>query len=317
MSDALRDPHKAGSQTGLAMAAEVLTLQSERQQLQLVPQLGGGVALWNWNTAQGPLPLLRPWDGSLQDPGNLACFPLLPWSNRITQGGFAHQGVHYAVRENRAGEPYPIHGDAWQQAWRVQSHTAQEVVIKLESRRHNDNPHEYDAQQRFSLLEDGLRITLKLTHRNRVSLLYGLGFSPCFVFDADSRLQAAASGVWLSGPDPIPIAHSSTLPPGWDFSEPAPLAAGQPLDNCFTGWDGEMRLSRPREHLMLVMRIKENSGYYVLQRCAGARYFSFQPVTHPIDAFHSKSRPGLVALANGESVLLEMDLRVEELDQLA
>jgi aldose 1-epimerase len=295
------------------MSIDLLTLSNQRQQLQLAPGSGAGIARWDWSTPLGEVSLLCPANG-LQDPFCLGGLALLPWSNRMTQGGFAHQGVHYAVPENRAGEPYPIHGDGWMQSWNVASQGEDEAVLRLESRRHHGNPHEYDAQQHIRLHENGFSLTLAVTHRGRVSLPYGLGMSLCFACDQDSRLQAPASGIWLSGPDPIPIAHTSSFPAGWDFRRPAPPAAGQPLDNCYTGWDGEMRLSRPREHLMLMLRMKENSGYYVLQRAQGASHFSFAAVTHPIDAFHAKARPGLVSLANGESLTMELDLQVQRME---
>lgn len=293
----------------------MVNLENAQQQLQLMPELGGGIAAWSWKpTEASQVPLLRPWDGHTQDPAALASFPLLPWSNRITQGGFAHQGIHHALKDNRAGEPYPLHGDGWQQPWTVRSASDTQAVLELQSRRHNGNPHEYDAEQEFSLLEDGLRLRLKLTHRGRTSLLYGLGWHLCFALDAGSRLQASASGVWLSGPDPIPVAHSTTFPPGWDFHLPAPMAAETVIDNCYTGWDGKMRLSRPEQHLLLALEMKDNSGYFVLAHAQSADALSFSPVTHPIDAFHAKARPGLVSLTAGESLTVEVNLRVQRME---
>jgi aldose 1-epimerase len=295
------------------VSATILKLEDAQQQVQLLPAVGGGIARWNWNSGGDWFPVLRPWDGQSDDPCRLGGFPLLPWCNRITQGGFAHQGVHYALQENRAGEPYPIDGDGWQQPWQVGSHSERSAVLTLQSRRHLGNPHEYDAEQAFELKQDSLHIRLKVTHRGRTSLPYGLGMHLCFAAQAGSRLQAASNGVWLSGPDLVPIAHSSSFPPGWDFSQPAQFAADSAIDNCFTGWDGEMRLSLGALQRMLVLRMKNNSGFYILQRKAQASDFCFSPVTHPIDAFHAKARPGLVALAQGESAVLELELKVEKL----
>ena len=295
------------------MDTEILTLQDGQQRLRLVPQLGGGISSWDWQTPQGGLALMRPWDGKSSDPASLACFPLVPWSNRITQGGFAHQGVHYALQNNYAGEPYPIHGDGWLQPWSVESHSAHAAVFRLQSRKHGGNPHEYDAQLRYELLEDGLRLMLKVTHRGRAPLPYGLGLHPCFSCDEATRLQFHARGGWLSGPDAVPIAHTEEFPPGWDFGEPAPPDGAGAIDNCYTGWDGVMRASHPREHLMMVMTMEKNSGTCVLMHPQNGRYFCFEPVSHPIDAFHVKGRPGLVSLAQGESAQIEVTLRVEKM----
>lgn len=296
------------------MSSQILKLEDAQQQLELIPALGGGIARWNGNSGAEWFPLLRPWDGQSDDPCRLGGFPLVPWCNRVTQGGFAHQGVHYALQENRAGEPYPIDGDGWLQAWQVSRHSERGASLTLQSRRHLGNPYEYDAEQGFELEPDGLRIRLKLTHRGRHSLPYGLGMHLCFAAQAGSRLQAGATGVWLSGPDLVPIAHSSSFPAGWDFTQPGQFADDSAIDNCFTGWDGEMRLSLGASKRMLVLRMKDNSGFYILQRKAHASDFCFSPVTHPIDAFHAKSRPGLVSLAQGESAVLELLLKVEKLE---
>ncbi|EWH01852.1 aldose epimerase family protein [Halomonas sp. BC04] len=44
----------------------------------------------------------------------MGLYPLLPWSNRISAGGFDWRGQHYPLAGNLAGEPLPIHGDGWQ-----------------------------------------------------------------------------------------------------------------------------------------------------------------------------------------------------------
>ena len=83
------------------------------QHLGLVPSLGGSVAAWQAEHPQGSdgrLDLWRPWDGVTQDLYQLASFPMVPWSNRISGGGFTHDGQFHPMQPNRAGEPYPIPG---------------------------------------------------------------------------------------------------------------------------------------------------------------------------------------------------------------
>lgn len=60
------------------------------QRLGLLPSLGGGVAAWQLASVPGALDgldLWRPWNGS-PDLYSLASLPLVPWSNRISAGGF-------------------------------------------------------------------------------------------------------------------------------------------------------------------------------------------------------------------------------------
>ncbi|MDO8298431.1 aldose 1-epimerase [Lacisediminimonas sp.] len=292
------------------METRLLVLENAQQRLRLVPELGGGIASWDWKPAAGEQALLRAWDGVSDDRYTLACFPLLPWSNRITQGGFAHHGVHHPIRNNRHGEPYPIHGDGWLQPWHVLESDGGSAVLGLSSRRFDGNPYEYDAEQGFELLPEGLRVSLKVTHRGRTALPYGLGLHPYFVCNSSTRLQARSSGVWLSGEDAIPITYSTGLPVGWDFNEPAAVCGGGLIDNCFSGWDGVMRVAYPDSGLGVLMRVAPVSGYSLLYRPAGGGFFCFEPISHPIDAFHVKAKPGLVSLRNGESLRMLVSFSV-------
>ena len=59
------------------------------QRLGLVPSLGGSVAAWQLDRPQGLFDLWRPWDGKTPDLYRLASFAMVPWSNRISGGGFS------------------------------------------------------------------------------------------------------------------------------------------------------------------------------------------------------------------------------------
>lgn len=291
------------------MQTTIVTLESPQQTLRLLPLLGGGIASWNWRTQAGAVPLLRPWDEKSEDRYTLACFPLVPWSNRITQGGFAHQGVHYPIHTNRDGEPYPIHGDGWLQPWHTAHASPRSAVLSLQSSGHGGNPYIYEARQMFELAENGFSLALTVTNRGRKTLPYGLGLHPYFPSNDATRLQARADGVWLSGADPIPLGHTANLPPDWNYNQPAPVQ-GSLIDNCFSGWDGIAHISYPDRVLMLSMHMQDCKGYSLLYRPPEGGFFCFEPITHPIDAFHMKGRPGLVMLEPGRSFSLHVNFAV-------
>ena len=62
----------------------------------------------------------------------LGCEFLVPWSNRISGGGFQFDGRFHAVEPNVPGEPFPIHGDGFQRAWRIAGHSATEAELVLD-----------------------------------------------------------------------------------------------------------------------------------------------------------------------------------------
>ena len=285
------------------MAERILKIESARQSLDVAPGLGGAVTAWNWRADGTEMPLFRAWDGASTDRYSFACFPLVPWTNRISHGGFEHEGRFYPIQPNREGEPYPIHGDGWLQAWDISEQRADFVKLSLESKRYEGNPYHYRSSQSFLLLPDGLQIDLTVTHLGRDSLPYGLGLHPYFVRNTRTLFCAHAEGVWLSGGDPIPVEHTTRLPPGWDYEKPAPLD-GEMIDNCYTGWNGKALIDYPDRGIAVTMLMPDCNGYSLLYRPPGRDFFCFEPVTHPIDAFHLPDQPGLTVLSRGESLAL-------------
>jgi aldose 1-epimerase len=283
------------------MGIDTFSLENDFQRLELAPSLGAAITAWEWKTAGGGAPLLRPWNRKTPDRYTTACFPLIPWSNRITAGGFEVDGKHYPVKPNREGEAYPIHGDGWLQPWTVEGRTHDRVTLTLESDRFDDNPYTYRGVMHIALLDDGMTIDLSATHLGEAPLPYGLGLHPYFPRDGRTRLRARADGVWLSGDDPIPVRHTSEFPAGWDYNQPSPLD-GDLIDNGFSGWDGEALIEWPDRKLSLRMTMLPNSGFSLLFRPPGQAYFCFEPITHPIDAFHMPGRPGMAMLKRGDTV---------------
>lgn len=284
------------------------------QHLGLVPNLGGGVAAWRLDRAQDTLDLWRPWDGHNPDRYSLASFAMLPWSNRISGGGFEHDGQFHPMAPNRAGEPYPIHGDGWLQPWALTQPEQDTLVMTLESHRFDGNPYDYHATQTFRLLEGGLDQTVSVTHLGNAPLPYGLGLHPWFLRSPQTRLQAAVQGVWLSGADPLPTAHTEDFPASWDLRKGLDVN-GTLVDNAFTGCSGQARIDWPEHQLRLEMRVPDihdrglDDGYCLLYRPPLGPTFCFEPVTHPIDAFHVPGQPGLRVLHPGERLALQVQWR--------
>jgi aldose 1-epimerase len=286
------------------MGSPIISLESATQRLQLLPTLGGSVASWDWKAEEDWTPIFRPWNGLSEDRYTFACFPLVPWSNRMTHGGFDHDGVFYLVRPNREEEPYPIHGDGWLQEWQIDRQTENSIRLLLEAHKFDGNPYDYVSAQTFTLLPDGLEIVLNVTHLGSKPLPYGLGFQPYFVRNTATRLRAKTKGVWLSGGDPIPTDHTQNFPPTWDYNEASPLD-GPLIDNCFTGWNGQAVVAYPDRGFSVTMSMADSNGYSWMYRPPDLSYFCLAPITHPINAFHMQGRPGLVELSTNESLTLK------------
>lgn len=294
-------------------------LRAAGQHLGLVPSLGGGVAAWRVDRPDGPLDLWRPWDGCTLDMYQLASFAMLPWSNRISGGGFVHGAQFHPMRPNRVGEPGPIHGDGWLQAWSLTQHAADTAVMELESHGFDGNPHDYAAIQTFRLVEGGLDQTVAVRHLGAAPLPYGLGLHPWFPRDGSTRIVAPVQGVWLSGDSPLPTVHTSEFPPTWNLNEGI-SANGELIDNGYTGWGGTASIQWPTRGLQLTARmprfaIDGGTGHHfcLVYRPLQGPAFCFEPITQPIDAFNLPGQPGLRVLATGEELVLAVQWRFSQI----
>jgi aldose 1-epimerase len=293
------------------MNTEIVSIESARQRLQVLPEYGGAVGAWDWKNGVDWLPLFRPWDGVCADRYTVSCFPLVPWSNRIGGGGFEHEGQFYPIHANRTEEHYPLHGDGWLQRWEVVERDDERIKIALESKHFDRGPYHYRSTQTFQLLPDGLQIDLTATHMGQGSLPFGLGLHPYFTCNAATRLQFRAEGVWLFSAESMPTDHTTHIPPDWDYNEPAALE-GPLIDTCYTGWNGRATIDYPDRGLRLSMVMPDCNGYVLLYRKPDAGYFCLEPITHPVDAFHMPDQPGLVYLGHGESLALRAKFLVSE-----
>ena len=114
-----------------------MILTSPSLLLEIEPAWGGGLVRFDWIADGAAAPLMRTFDrtaSSLEtpDPNRLACYPLIPWSGRVSGGGFSIEGHRIDLPLNRAEEAWPIHGSGWQRAWQVADASACEASLTLE-----------------------------------------------------------------------------------------------------------------------------------------------------------------------------------------
>lgn len=273
--------------------------------LTIVPEIGGGVARLDWRG----VPVLRPWDGS-NDPNALGCYPLLPWSNRVSGGGIEAGGRFWPLPANVPGEPYPIHGDGWQRPWQVARQAAAEIVLALASDR--QPPFDYRAELTYALSSDALTMRLAVEHRGAVTAPYGLGFHPWLPRTPGTRLELAAREVWLETADHLP---AGKVPigerPGWDFTRGRALPDAW-INNAFVGWAGTARVCWPERGLRLTVTASPALATCILYSPGrDAAFFCLEPVSHPVDAFHLPGMPGLRLLRAGERLEVACSLAVE------
>ena len=289
------------------MATTLLTLSDSLTQLTLAPELGA--SLVNWTRLSDGRALLRHSDEqalAAANPRRLACYPLLPWSNRIGGGGFDTPAGWQALSANTDHESLPIHGSAWQQPWQVVDVTSDSASLQLDSQ----SPFPYHATLHVQLSEGCLHLRLQATHLGQHPTWYGLGLHPYLPRNAHTRLQAKAAGVWLCGEDKL-SSQWIELPQVWNFEEPTSLPQ-QLVDNAFTQWPGHARIIQQDAGYQLVCTAHGCDVFLLF--CPQAQdFFCFEPVTHPVNAHHLPQRPGLQLMAPGQSCRLSFSLHYQAL----
>ena len=276
-----------------------LTLQNDRLLAQVVPDIGGGLARLDWLGGAGPVPLLRALPDDFAGtplPGQLACFPLLPWSNRMAPSGFEFEGVRHVPAPNRAGEPCPIHGDGWQQAWTLAAHDGTSLTLTLD--RTDARPFSYTAQLRYTLAGESLIVDLAVRNAGAAALPFGIGLHPWMPDPQGAFLQAGATGVWMSGQDKLPLGREP-IPDYWRFERLRSLP-WDGVDHAFEGWNGAARIAWPRRGVSL--QVQADMDYFILYVPPGRDFFCFEPVDHPVNAHNLPGYPGLTVLAPGATL---------------
>lgn len=265
--------------------------------------MGAGLAgLW-----AGERPVLRPWTGRLEDgPFALSCNLLVPFSNRISGGGFAYEGKHYSLAANLQGEACPIYGDAFQRPWRTVALTEGSAELRLG--KGEIGPFRHSAAISYELSQGSLETRLSVTNTGDVVLPFGLGLHPWFPRDEDTRLQFCATGQWPEAPDHLPATKTPVPFVGeCPWQEPAPLPKG--WINCgFSGWDGRTEITQGKAAKSLRITSEGLGTALLYSPSASADFFCFEPVSHPVDAHNLSGQPGLARLQPGDTLSARVSL---------
>lgn len=264
----------------------MLTLTSGETSVVLAPEIGAGIVGW----MRGRTPVMRraiPEAAADGDPHAMACFPLLPYCNRIGRACFTWQGVDYQLARNFGDHPHAIHGMGWQRPWAVESAASRAATFGLDHRPDPSWPFAFHAEVSYRLEAGGLIVDMAITNRHGFAIPAGLGLHPYFPKAHDPALRFNAAAAWANGADALP-ATFGPVPDDWRHTDYRPVAASR-LDNCFTGWDGAASVKAGPASL----RIEASAVFRNLQVFTPHRadFFCVEPVTHIPDALNRPDLP--------------------------
>lgn len=282
-------------------------LQVGDYRLALDPKRGGSVAGFEWRGT----PLFRGTCGpSILD---TACFPLVPFANRIAHGRFATDGREVRLTPNFPGRPHPhpLHGFGWLSVWRPSVRAGGRVVLHHEHPG-GEWPWAYRAEQEFVLSGDGLRHAISLENRSREAMPAGLGLHPYMPRDGRTILHAPHRTEWSMNADGLPAAPDERAAPR-DWWEGAPVAA-RAVDTVYAGRAGPMRIVWPARATALAVEPSPELPFTHVYVPPDASFLCVEPVSHLPDAVNRPEPPettGLRILLPDERLRAHVDYRAE------
>lgn len=296
--------------------AATIELKAGDLTLSFAPTIGGAIAGFR----KRDFPLMRPTSPEALSEGLVrltSSYPLIPYSNRIAEGRFAHEGVEHQIALNFGEHPHSVHGNAWQRPWQVLDRTSTHCRLVLEHDADGEAakewPFAYRAEQIFDLDDQGFTLTLVLENRDTRSMPAGFGLHPFFPRHPNVRLQFFASQVYQTGPGSLPT-DAVAVPEAWDYR--SLRAVGEPqLDNCFRDWDGKARINFEEAGIGLRIEAEPVFNHVVVYVPAGRDFFAVEPVSHMNNAVNRRdiADNGLRNLAPGERMTGSVRFALETL----
>jgi aldose 1-epimerase len=288
---------------------ETVVISDGHAEVLIVPAMGAGLARYDWLIEGRREPLFRTCrDLDQASFIDLANFNMVPWSNRISGGGFTLDGHFHALLPNVAGQKLPIHGNGFQLPWTVQSVTPTSATLALSSK--GPGPYVYDAEMTYGLAAGALTMTLAMTNRASQRLPFGGGFHPWLPREPGLTVQAQVQRRVLKDADIMPIGDVAAADdPSLDFSRGIAFPDTL-LDTDYLGWDGLAKIRWVQRGIELTVDATRDPH---LRTCiiyspgAHADFFCFEPVNHRSDAHNMPGGPeahGLVLLNPQEQLAL-------------
>ena len=186
---------------------------------------------------QAPIPLMRPLpvgsDSTRPDPNQLACYPLVPWSNRIGHGRFSSKAARSRCAELPAESrtrSTATAGSAPGACW-----TAAPTRSSLGSTARLARS-SIAGMLDYELRDDALIVELSVDNRGEARMPFGLGLHPWFDRTPGVRLRARRKACgWPGTGCAAGRSRRRSAPTGVRAARPLPHRL---VDNCFTGWSG-------------------------------------------------------------------------------
>ena len=213
----------------------LLSLRAGRLAVDLAPEAGGSIARF---TIDDSIDVLRPASAEALASGrgnDTACYPLVPFSNRIADGHLAFDGQQVVLEPNWPGLRHPMHGDGWAHSWRVERSDARSAELSYGHDGRDGWPFRYRARQSYRLDGDAFSVGMSIENLESQAVPAGLGLH-LFLRASPTPTSPATRATALAGCRSP--ADGARCRAGTMELRPSRPVDGVVLGNCFDGWDG-------------------------------------------------------------------------------
>lgn len=291
------------------MSSDFPILSSSDLELELNPSVGGAISRLTYVAGGGRRPILRESHTPLENALDAPSFPLVSFVNRVRDGRFTFRGRTVSLQPNMAGDPSPLHGQAWLNPWTVEESGTSEALLVY---RHGPGewPWAYEARQQFRVEPGTLWVRLTCRNMSDEAMPCGLGQHPYFPCTARTRIETNVSHVWTIDDKILPV---EKVPATGRYDLSDRLICGQDLDHGFGGWSGRVLIDDPEWPYELELSSPEARFFQIYSPASGG-FFVAEPVSHANAAMNAPESEwpelGLRVLEPGEEMRLDMRLEV-------
>ena len=266
---------------------KMISLARGQYRAEILAEVGGGLASYYELGERGRFDYIRPMpldvdvsEGVFQG----GSYPLVPYSNRISQGRFSFEGQDYQLPAHKICLPHAIHGVAWERAFEVVFQSEEEIILSYVHEADEAWPWDFTLLSTYRLEEDGLFMGMEITNDTDAKQPVSLGFHPYFNRLEGTRLSFKADYLWQAYEDCLPK-QKVTPSEGYDYEAGAELPAFQ-IDHIYQNFHGLGKVEWPEQARSLEVSSDESLKYLVLYTPVGRDYFCFEPVRNMTDGLN-------------------------------
>jgi aldose 1-epimerase len=284
---------------------EIIQIKNKNFRCEIAPALGGAITgLWCGETA-----ILRDTPRqNLSSALDAACYPLVPFSNRIENGNLFWQNLSYKLPPNLPPEPHATHGVGWQTNWQVLDRGGTSVRLHLVHQKNAAWPWGFSATQTLELSDAGLLATLSVTNHSNETMPAGLGWHPYFTKRPGMQISMQCEGRWELDQNCIPSCRTSV-----DHLQAS--CQDLAIDNCYDGWHGRVELTDPEFDISVASTLT----HLVVYSTSTSSCIAIEPVSHVSNALAmieknqlSLDESGVIKLESGDTFSNQMMIAIHQ-----